>query len=135
MTETAQQKNPQKNVVMFDLDGCLSDDAWRLNRIPHDPKGQPDWDHYHDGCDQDRPLEQGAAVLKSHLDSGQIILFTTTRPHTHGDKTSDWIQKHFGINPNDHFSILMRQSGDTRSSVDLKREFAKFVLGNAQQNG
>jgi len=133
--QTVQQKNPGKNVVMFDLDGCLSNDEWRLKRIPENPTQQADWDHYHEDCDRDEPLEQGAAVLRSHLDAGSVVLFTTTRPHTMGDKTSAWIQKHFKINPSDHFSILMRQHGDTRSSVDLKREFAKFVLGNATADG
>lgn len=126
MTDTKLNGVAPKRVVMMDLDGCVADDRWRQNKLPHNGGS---WDEYHDGCDRDVVLGHGGAVLRSHIEAGHTIIFTTGRPAKVGKKSGDWITEHFGISKDD-FAILMRPDADHRRAVDLKAEFADFVLGH-----
>lgn len=121
MSET---KAEPKKVVMFDLDGCVADDRWRHNRLPHNGGS---WDAYHDGCDQDVVLGHGGAILRSHLESGHTIIFTTGRPFSVSEKSAEWIEANFGIKKAD-LAMLMRPVDDHTRAVDLKAKFADFVL-------
>lgn len=126
---------PIKSVVMFDLDGCVSDDRWRHGLLPAPgTKGNAAYADYHAECNKDPVLFTGANILRDHIKQGHIILFCTARPVTVGERTAEWIAANFGLTPKD-FSILMRQENDERSAVDLKREFAEFVIKNSKQNG
>ncbi len=130
---------PIKNAVVFDLDGCVSDDRWRQNLIPTPDVSDPDainkaWEAYHADCDKDPILPSGGAILRDHIKQGHIILFCTGRTITVGERSAQWISANFGISPAD-FSILMRQVNDHRSAVDLKKEFAEFIISNSQRNG
>lgn len=126
---------PIKSVVMFDLDGCVSDDTWRQHLLPPPgTKGNEPYKAYHEECNKDPLLPSGSAILRDHIKQGHIILFCTARPITVGERTAEWVAANFGLTPQD-FSILMRQAGDERGSVDLKAEFADFIIKNSKSNG
>lgn len=117
----------KRKAVIFDLDGCVSDDAWRRSRIPPDATGGLQFDFYHAGCGQDKPLKAGEEILRRHIDDGHFIIFATARTTKFAQMTADWINQHFGIEPNTGFMLLMRPETDHRSSPEIKAEMAQFV--------
>jgi hypothetical protein len=133
------QVKPKPDVVIFDLDGCVSDDRWRQNLIPTPDVTDQEarahaWDSYHAECDKDPLLPSGSAILRDHIRSGHLILFCTGRTINVGEKSASWITANFGITP-DAFSILMRKAGDHRPADVLKKEFAEYILMNSKNNG
>lgn len=132
--ETTEDRNHNEFITVFDLDGCISDDRWRSQRVPKDAKTAAEWTHYHEGCGDDMPLDTGAALLREHIKEGDFILFATGRPFTYADKTSEWIQRHFKIEPFKDFTILMRKPDDERPSIDLKNEFITFIARHAMES-
>ena len=124
-----------RNFVMFDLDGCIANDQWRIGLIPENPTEGHHWNEYHSKCHEDTPLEHGAAILRDHIEKGHAILFTTARPMSVAKKTSDWITQHFGITSDEHFAILMRQDHDVRGALPLKEDFAKYAIELAKKTG
>lgn len=125
-----------RKVALFDLDGCVSDDRWRRHLLPAVPKegvaDQSAYDSYNDVLDRDPVLPHGSAVLRRHIADGHIIFFTTGRPIAFAEKTANWIKTNFNITIENDFSILLRNAGDTRDSVTVKKDFAEFVLKNGR---
>jgi len=129
------QRNMTDNVVMFDLDGCVSNDIWRRGRIPEGASKFEDYQHYHDGCGDDPLMEHGARLLEKHIVDGDFITFTTARPFNVAEKTAKWVSNHFKIAPVQDFMILMRKDNDGRSAVDIKREFVNHMRAFERETG
>lgn len=123
------------NVAIFDLDGCVANDIWRRGRIPAEATTSADYDEYHAGCPNDPVLEHGFNVLKQHITNGDFIAFCTARPFARAVDTAKWITNHFGIQPQHEFMILMRQDGDNRSALDVKREQAEWIRKYCTESG
>lgn len=115
--------------VIFDLDNCLADDRERIPLINWS-ETHPDkrYAEYHRDVSNDRA---GNYEIYSDmiLGEGHTPIFMTARPHTVGrsnvrQQTREWIRDHLGVeNP----ILLMRNVGDNRPSVDLKREQLKHL--------
>lgn len=121
------------NVVIFDIDGCISDDRWRRARIPAGANQPLQFDFYHAGCGDDPPLEVGRKLLEDHIARGDFIAFCTARPFKVAEITAKWIKDHFDIEPTKDFIILMRQDDDARSAVEVKMEFLTYVRQYIEQ--
>jgi hypothetical protein len=136
MTETTAPDRVLNGLItVIDLDGCVSDDRWRQQRIKKDAKmTNEDWDHYHIDCDKDPVLEPGAGLLRGHIDEGDYIIFATGRPHTVADKSSEWIVRNFGIKAMQDFTLIMRGPEDHRNAVILKNEMVTFIARHAMQS-
>lgn len=103
--------------AIFDLDGCLSDDRWRLGRIPAGAHGDQDYAHYHEGLDQDRSFHH--ELLEKHAQE-HVLLFVTARPESLRSRTEAWLRRHYPALGSVMFTLLMRPNGDTRPSRELK---------------
>jgi hypothetical protein len=123
------------NVVIFDIDGCISDDRWRRSRIPADADQPLQFDFYHAGCGDDPPLEVGSQLLTGHIANGDFIAFCTARPFKVAELTAGWIKRHFSIEPTKDFIILMRKDDDARSAVEVKTEFLSYINKYVEQTG
>lgn len=123
------------NIVVFDIDGCISDDRWRRARIPADANQPLQFDFYHAGCGDDPPLEVGSQVLTGHIANGDFIAFCTARPFKVAELTAGWIERHFSIEPTKDFIILMRKDDDARSAVEVKTEFLSYINKYVEQTG
>lgn len=107
--------------IIFDLDNCISDDAWRIPKI--------DWHH---DCPSERyhryHLLSGFDELKNRqlLDqwSNHGVLISTARPKTYSAITQEWL-KRSGVDP---VAIFMRPTDDHAHSVDLKRRHLTALL-------
>ncbi len=109
--------------VIFDLDNCLSDDSWRIDKI--------DWSHfapdkryaaYHDNCLGDAAAN--VEVLKFMTQQARPVFFTA-RPASVREKTLQWIQRELQAKTP---WLFMRGNDDHRPSVDLKRIMLKEFI-------
>lgn len=122
-------------IAIFDLDGCVSDDRLRRSMVPEGASDSAQYAAYHDACGNDVPLPIGQANLNGHIDEGRFIIFCTARPFKVADKTVAWISKYFGIQAQDDYLLIMRQDGDNRSALDVKKEQAAFVRQYSKESG
>lgn len=115
-------------IAVFELDGAIANNTWRKSRLEQDPKS------YYEAAKDDPSFEVGKAMVRAHLEQGDFLVFASQRPFGTADATSKWIQDQFGgILPFHDFTILMRRDDDTRTEVELKKEFAQFILDMAQK--
>lgn len=108
-------------LVIFDLDGCISNDHWRRSLIP-------DWSAYHAGLTADKVANE--QVVWRHASEGAHLLFITARPERYSNQTLDWLTENLGVL--ESFSLLMRPEGDKRTSPELK--VALFEQWAADEN-
>lgn len=110
------------NIVIFDLDGCVSDDRWRLDLLPPQPHvGKPPeaFDEYNRRCGMDEPLLPGLELLDGYAqDVDVVVWFITARPVAYRDRTWEWLHRHFAFANTPLLS--MRAPDDMRSSPELK---------------
>lgn len=115
--------------VIFDLDNCLADDRARIPLIRWEEK-QPDKRY----ADYHRNVTDDPVGNKDTFDAAMLCgwapIFMTARPHTVGisdvrGQTLEWLERNFGVhNP----ILMMRNPGDHRPSVELKREQLTHLL-------
>lgn len=114
--------------LIIDLDGCISDHAWRWNQIDHS-ETDPDirFKEYNEKCDQDKPmnLELVWAILRSTQNLSPLIV--TARPESVRAKTILWLFENFPVSiPSNH--ILMRGKNDLAHSPELKVKLIQNFL-------
>lgn len=100
--------------IIFDLDGCISDDRRRLPLIDH---SQDDpWAEYHAGCWGDPLMNEHYVVASRYF---APIIFTA-RPEAVRRQTREWLEDVAQMKPR---WIFMRSNDDRASSVELKERF------------
>lgn len=104
-----------KDVIIFDLDGTLSNPSHRLKYLDVIPKN---WDAFFESCDKDTPIEAIVEIINSMYMRAKKVGIITGRSDSVREKTTDWLEKH-GI-PYDF--LLMRGEGDHRPDKDLKKD-------------
>lgn len=118
----------EQKLVIFDIDGCISDDEWRLNLIK--PDGSDRFSEYHALARDDAALMAGDITLKKHIASRHCVVFITARPNSIRKLTNDWIRLKF---PNCNFVLFMREEDQEGiGSVDLKKGILSNVLESKQ---
>ena len=104
--------------VIFDLDGCISDDRERLPLIDHS-KDDP-WKEYHDKCHCD-PLINGHLVsIGKHL---AVPIIFTLRPESVRRKTEWWLKNVAGM-PTE-FLFMRKEDEHCTPSVELKENYLR----------
>jgi hypothetical protein len=108
-----------RRIQIIDLDGCISDDRWRRGRIREEELDKFNRFHeYHAACHFDKPLNL-------HLVTEKITVVLTGRPVNYHEQTVMWLAEVAHIAP---LHMLMRNRGDHRDSVDLKRSMVAQLL-------
>lgn len=122
MSEVENKPKPKAGIVIFDLDGCLFDDAWRLGLIDQSLEGEARYQAYHDQLMNDEFLPEGQKYLKNALDFSMFIAFVTARPISVRAATIAKITETFGLAEGFDFQLYMRPEGDHRNSPELKSD-------------
>jgi hypothetical protein len=100
--------------ILLDLDNCISDDEWRINRIKqievcdekyHDYHSLGAFDNY---CNKD--------IVVSAIENDYSIVVVTGRPELYRAATEYWL----AMNGIKIHSLLMRPNGDHSSASTLK---------------
>lgn len=122
-----------EEIAIFDIDGCISDDAWRLPRIA---KSGPNRFHpYHVVAGDDDVLHHGREHLLKHIRFPHSIVFITARPTSVWEITKRWIDKTFPQFGNTPYIFMMRgEEEEGLGSVEIKlrrlRELSSVLLDN-----
>lgn len=106
-----------KKYIILDLDNCISDDKWRMDRIDKTEKDpQKKYDHYHDLCHLDRFGYKNGMLVRNAIDAGHFIVIITGRPERVRKPTEEWLQK-FAVPF--HF-MFMRPNNAPLTATELK---------------
>lgn len=112
----------QQGYVIFDLDGCISDDRHRKHLLP-------DYDAYHALCKEDPATNH--EVVERHVKAAHQILIVTGRCVSQADVTKWWLIKNY---PDIKIKqLLMRPPGDTTPAVELKLRLLKMAGYHAKE--
>lgn len=114
-----------KEIVIFDIDGCLADDRWRRDKIL-----PGNWDAYHAGIPADQLYEPAAQELRRHLSEGRGVAYVTARPESARAATLAWLERN-GL-PHDTLMLFMRPDGDVTPSPELKVRIVSELHMNLQ---
>lgn len=99
-----------KKYALFDLDGCLSDDEWRLDDL-----AAGNFDIYHSKLDRDEVMNR--THFMHSINAGKVPVFITARPERYRDATTTWINNKLF---DGEYVLLMRPDGDHQASPDVK---------------
>ena len=101
--------------AIFDIDNCLSDDEWRIDKIKKEEGLTPDeiYKEYHALAPQDTAKNLDF-VNEDHADDTIIII--TSRPEEYCKQTEEWLKK----NKIGYWKLLMRPKGNHKPSAELK---------------
>ena len=109
-----------KKCIIWDLDNCLADDAWRIPLIDHALAGRARWARYHSACAADEPGNLDVFITQHTLQPDALPAFVTGRPACVRAATMSWIGAHIEL-PRTGYTLLMRGDQDECGSVELKR--------------
>lgn len=105
--------------IVIDLDGCISDHAWRWERVDHnEPDKEKRYLDYNQQCGADKPMNM--ALIEQLLKPANTYpLIVTARPESIRRETIAWLYKHFPKNIPEH-NLLMRPNSEYTPSPLLK---------------
>ncbi|MEC7578895.1 MAG: HAD family acid phosphatase [Actinomycetota bacterium] len=99
-------------VVIFDLDGVISDAAHRQHFL----KGtERDWDGFFSACTEDPPIISGVKLINV-LNKYHKTIILTARPSSVQSKTVHWLKRHSVV----WDVLIMRSDDDHRQSSEMK---------------
>lgn len=116
-------------MVVFDLDGTLADTRQAaVNNLYCPVEGFPierdvkDWSGFNRECEFAPQLSHGMEVLHALYDAGHDVRIWTARGDEAREQTKNWLLQN-GVPPEVIETLVMRDAGDLRDSVEVKREF------------
>lgn len=109
---------------VFDLDGTLFDDRWRLDRIKV-AGPLSDYDDYHSGIPSDEVYPNIARYVAEAIQRGEMVEYWTARPFNYHRQTIEKLKRE--IDSGD-FPLRMRSEGSKKSSVKVKIDCLAYVL-------
>lgn len=119
----------QKEHIIFDLDGCLSDDSHRLHWIEETAttiKKDADWEKYFSLCLYDKPIMHMIGMFKAMRIAypDRTLWILTGRCETVKTETEMWL-KYYDV-PYD--VLVMRPKDTSISTVEWKEQILKTEI-------
>lgn len=109
------------DAVIVDIDGTLAD----VSSVRHFVlriKGEKDFDSFHRESAKCPPHQQCLDYISDHVAQGHHIIFVTGRMQRWEELTVTYINLNAGPLMRQWFGPFMRDDGDHRSDVDVKRD-------------
>lgn len=125
-------------IVIFDLDGCISDDRYRRKFLPSLPEGEAsDSAYYKYNSMMSNDAVCNGSVFETSCGDADLILVITARPERFRQSTAEWLDRKFGVFQ-DGFrpkvKLAMRPHGDLRRSPALKVDLLGRELRGLRAN-
>ncbi|MBT95521.1 MAG: hypothetical protein CL431_06105 [Acidimicrobiaceae bacterium] len=107
-------------VVIFDLDGVISDASHRQHFLKNEEK---DWDGFFSACTEDPPIVSGVELINL-ISKFKGVIILTARPVAIQMETLDWLNSH-GVIWN---ALIMRSNQDNLGSAEMKLSAINEIL-------
>lgn len=119
-------------VILFDLDGVLFDNAHRAALVPDKSLQhlRTAWQPFNDACDGDIVIPAGKLLLNA-LAMMHPIIFVTSRPYSVGTKTIEAI-KRAGVPMLGEYRLVMRNDQDCSHPVELKNRAVSKIIAEGE---
>ena len=104
--------NKGDDVVIFDLDGVISDASHRQHYLQGKEK---DWNGFFSACTEDPPIISGIKLISLLRKSHKTIILTA-RPYSIQSETIDWLKKYEVV----WDALIMRSNDDHQQSPKMK---------------
>ena len=116
-----------KNIVIFDLDGTLSDATERRRHLAATP---PDWNSFYEELEQDPPIVPIADLYRSLCrDESYTVVILTGRPERYRSHTERWLETHkLPQRP-----IYFRPDDDNGHDLDVKKRVYHALTANGDK--
>lgn len=113
-------------LYVFDVDGCISDDRWRLGKIDHDAPVDRRWTEYHNLAIQDKPMNKHVYDAARADTRTSAIVAITAMPEQYRACRKEWLKANgFAFD-----GIYMRRTEDRRGAPEMKSELIQFAMHN-----
>lgn len=112
-----------KDIVLFDIDGTLSDVSKRIHDLQKKPK---DWNAFFAGIAQDKAVSSMVRLCNILYSSGVQVMLCSGRSEEHRKETVGWVARQ-RVN---YHRLLLRRNGDRRTDVLVKREMLAGIDKN-----
>lgn len=112
-----------KQVVIFDIDGVLSEPSKRLIYIKQEPKL---WDKFYENCESDKPIGAGCSVAYSCVRELNIVKFLTGRPEKCRKATLEWLHEYISEDIRSE-DLIMRENWNPVPDVSFKRKIGEEI--------
>jgi hypothetical protein len=118
-----------RTIVVFDLDGTVSDDSERGElygpwRIGSALDRETAWTTYYEALVDDPPIEPMFQIADSFASMGFSLVVATGRPERYRQHTVQWLMRH-GFPACS--TVLMRRNYDRRKNPAIKFDHAKII--------
>jgi hypothetical protein len=123
-TRTVHSKESEIMLVCFDIDGTLANIDHRTSYVRSKPKN---WKAFEAGIPYDSVNKPVARMFHALLADGATIILASGRGGQSRGATTDWLLRH-GLSPWD--KLYMREAGDYRSDVIVKREILDLIISD-----
>lgn len=100
-----------RRIVLTDIDMVLAHSEWRANLIT-----SSGWDEFHSRCEEDEPITDMVALMKSLAISGCYLIGVTGRPERFRKPTIKWLADH-GCELHE---VLFRPNDDFGKAEEVK---------------
>lgn len=116
-----------KNIIVYDIDGTISDGAHRQHLLPREEDMNCDkaWLKFNKACIDDDPIEDICDLYRelycSQSDYEMILL--TGRGEGAREETIAWCDKHHIW----YHQLIMRPEGDCRRGYEFKKEVLESI--------
>jgi len=105
-----------KKVIIWDIDGTISDTTWRLPLIKQKPKN---WPKFMADSINDNPIAPTEYIYKSLANEpDNVMIVMTARSENEREITEKWLDKNLFV----HAEMFMRKAGDSRPDWQAKLE-------------
>lgn len=109
----------KKNVVVWDLDGTLSDGRHRLHLLPKaNHHIGSSWDEFNLACGGDAPIQENIQMMNSLYLAGYYVVILTGRCAIASGITLNWLHE----NNARYHNLTMRAIGDDRKDTEYKED-------------
>lgn len=110
-------------MIVFDLDGTLTDDTHRRHHLE-----KRDWEAYHAVVYYDKPKWPVLSVMRALFNNGEMVQIWSGRSESCRADTARWFWTHASWVMHHEILIRMRPVGDERSSAELKEQWLDEAL-------
>lgn len=113
----------KNTIIIFDVDGVLSEPCKRLIHIKKEPK---DWESFYKDCESDKPISEGCTIAYACMSKLVSVKFITGRPEKCRKATLDWLHEYVSQDITSE-NLIMRENWNIVPDIAFKRKVGEEI--------